>query len=379
MICPKCQRVIPDDAQLCCYCGRTIVKRQPAKKHQRTNGSGSVYKRGKSWMIQITVGWETGEDGKPRQRYKHKGGFKTKNEALAYIPELKRNYDAQLKRVPSLGEYWETYEAHEYERLSDSKKTAYRIAWRKLNDLQYVPINAITVQKLRDIVDTNATSYYTARDMKVLLKHLFKLAAADGWASKDLPDFIILPPLKEKERSPFTQDEQRALWRIYDEGDKRAALPLIMIYTGMMPGEMQNLKKDMIDFDAQQITGAGLKTEVRKKSPIYLPDDIIPVLFEEIQASTSQSGYVWARNEKKFYENYYAALEAAGCRRLEPYCCRHTTATALAITENIAPRTIQKVMRWSSTKMLDRYAHPDDQAARDAINTLKRTTGITDV
>lgn len=379
MICPKCERQIPDDAILCCYCGRTIVKRAPARKHQRSNGSGSVYKRGKTWTAQVTIGWVRDASGVPRQRCRYKGGFKTKNDALAYIPELKRNYDAALKHIPTLGEYWDSYYEHEYEQLSDSKQTAYRIAWKKLSDLQFVPVNAISVQDLRNAVDRASSSYYTARDMKVLLKHLFKLAAEDGCASKDLPDFITLPPLKERERSPFTQDEQRALWRIYDNGDKRAALPLIMIYTGMMPGEMQNLKKDMIDFDAQQITGVGLKTDVRKKSPIYLPDDIVPVLYDEMLASTSQSGYVWARNEKKFYDNYYAALEAAGCRRLEPYCCRHTTATALAITENIAPRTIQKVMRWSSTKMLDRYAHPDDKDARDAINTLKRNASITDV
>lgn len=373
MICPKCSREIPDDARLCCYCGRTIVKLPRARKHQRSNGSGSVYKRGKTWTLQITVGWDRDASGKPRQRCKYKGGFKTKNDALDYLPEFKRNYDAALKRVPTLGEYWDSYFEHEYERLSESKKTAYRIAWRKLSALHFLPVDAITVQDLRNVVDKSASSYYTARDMKVVLSHLFKLASADGWVRRDLPDFIILPPLKEKERSPFSPDEQRALWRVYDEGDRRAALPLIMIYTGMMPGEMQNLKVEMVDFDAQQITGAGLKTDVRKKSPIYLPDDIVPVLYDEIQASTSQSGYVWARNEDKFYKNYYAALEAAGCRRLEPYCCRHTTATALAITENIAPRTIQKVMRWSSTRMLDRYAHPDDKDALDAINTLKRS------
>ena len=71
-------------------------------------------------------------------------------------------------------------------------------------------------------------------------------------------------------------------------------------------------------------------------------------------------------------EDYYAVLEAAKCRRLEPYSCRHTTATALAISEGIAPQTIKKVMRWSTTKMLDRYTHPDDQEAIEAVNRLSR-------
>ena len=69
---------------------------------------------------------------------------------------------------------------------------------------------------------------------------------------------------------------------------------------------------------------------------------------------------------------YYAALDAAGCKRREPYCCRHTTATALAIDENVAPQTVQRIMRWASTRMLDRYAHPDDAHALEAIESLTK-------
>lgn len=86
-----------------------------------------------------------------------------------------------------------------------------------------------------------------------------------------------------------------------------------------------------------------------------------------------KTGYIWPRNEKRWYDDYYAALEAAACRRLEPYCCRHTTATRLAITENIAPQTIKRVMRWSTSKMLDRYAHPDESDADAAAATLPRS------
>ena len=57
-------------------------------------------------------------------------------------------------------------------------------------------------------------------------------------------------------------------------------------------------------------------------------------------------------------------------RHLAPYSCRHTTATALAITEGIAPQTIKKVMRWSTTRMLDRYAHPTQNDALAAVDTI---------
>ena len=84
------------------------------------------------------------------------------------------------------------------------------------------------------------------------------------------------------------------------------------------------------------------------------------------------NGNIWKHVEKEWYDNYYAALDAAGCRKLTPYSCRHTTATALAVTKNIAPQTVKKVMRWSTAAMLDRYAHPDTKDALKAVNRIKK-------
>lgn len=190
-----------------------------------------------------------------------------------------------------------------------------------------------------------------AKDCKSVLTNLFSLAAADRFADKDLPSFIVLPKHEEKERQPFTDLEQAALWKLYESGDKRAAIPLLMIYTGMMPGEAQGLRVEHINLEQRVIVNAGMKTKVRKATPIVIAANILP-LVEDLKTNAQPSGYIWKRNEDEWYEAYYGALEAAGCRRLTPYSCRHTTATALAITEGIAPQTIKRVMRWSTTKML---------------------------
>ena len=366
MICTRCAREIPDDARLCCYCGRVYERKAP--RRTRGNGEGSARPRGTGWQVRVILGWVERPGKRPKPIEKTKAGFRTKAEALAYAKTLKAQAEPP-KIAPTLAHYWEIYSHGELERLSDSKRTAYGIAWKRLKPIATMRVDRITVQHMRDTVSVCAT-YYPARDCKQLLKNLYKLAAADGWVNGSLPDYILLPERNERERQPFTIDEQRAIWASYEAGNADAALPLVMIYTGMMPGELQQLRPEMIDWKARRIVGAGLKTKVRRESPIWIPDGLVPVLRDLVDASTSESGYILPRNESAFYARYYAALERAGVRRLEPYSCRHTTATALAIDNGVAPQTIQRIMRWSTTRMLDRYAHPDDATAQATVSGI---------
>lgn len=374
MTCRKCHREIPEASAYCMYCG---AKQSNQKgRHRRGNGQGTAYRRGNTWTSQVVIGWKAvaaGEGQPPRAVAirRTKGGFSTKKDALAYCQKLLEAVYAPERAAPQLVTYWQTYEAGELEKLSTSKQVAYRGAWRKLSALHYRRVNQITVSELRELVADVAPTYYTARDCKTVLTRLFALAGADGWCSRDLPSYIVLPKLEEKQRQVFTDVEQAALWKLYESGDMRAAIPLLMISTGMMPGEMQRLRVEHIDLEDHTISGVGMKTKVRQESPVYIPDDALP-LVEDLIAHAQPSGYLWPRNEEKWYATYYEALAAAGCRRLEPYCCRHTTATRLAISEGIAPQTIKRMMRWSTSKMLDRYAHPDDAHVREAANTLRQ-------
>lgn len=366
--CIRCRKEMREATPFCPWCG--AKQERTNKRHRRGNGQGTVFqpKGKKTWTARVTVGYVTGEDGHIIQKRHEKHGFKTQTDAIKYCNQYTEAM-ASPKKAPTLQHYWDLYSADELLSLSGDKQYAYKGAWRKMKALHLKPVDKITVSDLRETVSEKAKTYYTIKDMKTVLSHLFFLASADGFASKDLPDHIILPHLEETSPEPFTDIEQAALWKQYESGDKDAAIPLIMIYTGMMTGEMRKLTVDMIDMDNAQIVGIGMKTNVRKKATVFLPDAIIPVV-EDVCAGKTKKVFPWG--EKKFYDTYYAVLERAGCRRLTPYSCRHTTATALAVTEGIAPQTVKKVMRWSSTRMMDRYVHPSNEDAKAAINTLKK-------
>lgn len=332
----------------------------PAK---RANGQGSVYKRGPYWVAQVTVGYR--ENGQPR--YKRKGGFRTKTEALEYLPSLKN--EALAKPVPTVAYYYTAFCNGKGSQISKDKQDAYRIAYNKMKPIHTTPVNELTVPQLQSLVNETCSSYYPARDMRVLLNHIFRLAAVDGNANPGLPALIELPKLQETHRDAFTEEEQIALWLSYEAGNTGAAIPLIMIYTGMMTGEMRLLKRSMVHLETQEIIGAGLKTSTRRTKSILIPDDIVPVLQDVMERATGER--IFTMNDEDFYAAYYRALTDAGVtRHLTPYSCRHTTATALTVNAQVAPQTVQRIMRWSSTKMMDRYVHPGEQDARNALNRL---------
>ena len=367
MNCRKCEAEMPDGARFCPFCGTPKeISRKIKPKGSRGNGQGSAIKRGRTWTAVWTEAtYIDPADDKRRvhQKRRWKGGFTTKSAALAYAA----NPEPAVPKCPTLREYWNDWQASDYKDLSKSKQTAYRIAWGKLAGLADRNVGDLTIRDLQGTIDEKAHTYYPARDMKILLSHLYKRAVAEGNARTNLAEFIRLPPLEEQELQPFTEPELHKLWDAYGAGDRMCGIILLMVYTGMMPGELLEFKGDMVDFDKCEIRGCGLKTKKRKETPIVFPDMLSPVIQHLIDTSVSDVGYVLGMNKDNFYAAYHSTLQRVGVRDLPPYSCRHTTATALALG-NIAPSVIQEIMRHTKFTTTQRYIHPDSAAARAAVN-----------
>ncbi len=372
--CRKCGKHLDDEWLVCPWCRTSIVRKKSIKTRSHGNGIGTTYKRGSTWTAKVIVDWKAIKDEKGQVIKKlpisrTKDGFKTQAKAAAYCEYLK--HQGKSKKVPTLAYYYDAYTSGKGSQLSYDKKVAYGIAYNKLEKYHHSPIDQMTVAELQDLLNEKCPTYYPARDMKVLLHHLFKLADADGFANYKLPELLELPKLIEKEQKAFSKDQQHSLLREYllpssEESMRGAAAALIMIQTGMMPGELLNLTIGMIDFKKNEIYGAGLKTKVRKKNAIVIPEFVSIILKNLIEERTE--GKVFPECENKFYKEYYAALDACEIdRSYKPYCCRHTTATELTVDKNLPDAVVKRLMRWSTTKMVDRYAHPDNDIAHDAI------------
>ena len=366
MECRKCKREIPEGSKYCMYCG--AVQTVKASTKNRGSKQGTAIKRGNTWTAVWTEETYLDEEGKLHQKRDTKGGFKTKTAALAYAAAPKTD----KPQSPTLRAYWTGWKASDYLDLSASKQTAYRIAWNRLEPLAAYRMDELTIDMLQRRVNDAVSTYYPARDMKTVLSHLFTRAVAEGTARTNLAEYIRLPSLEEKEIHPFAEDEIRALWTAYSAGDNFVGYILLMIYSGMMPGELFRLKKDMIDWDAHEIRGCGLKTKKRRETPIVFPAMIEPVLRDLTESSRSRMEYVLCMNRDSFYDRFHEALARVGVPDRAPYSCRHTTATALAMV-NSQPSVIQEVMRHSKFATTQRYIHPTNESVHAAVDSLGMT------
>ncbi len=367
--CKKCKNVIPDGAVFCPWCGMRQERLKGVKK--RGNGGGYAFKRGDTWTVRIrryvAIPAENDIDNDIDVKCQEttKGGFATKKDALAYGQVMLGKSPRPTK---TLADYWQLYSHDKLLKLSDGKQANYQKAYERMRGIALRDISTLTISDLQSVVSQTTSTFYPARDIKTLFSALFRMAAADGVANKDLPSFIELPKLNEKKREAFTPQEIQRIHAQWESGDMIAGYILVMIGTGMMPGELLRLEKSMIHLDLARIIGAGLKTDQRKKQSIVLPPPIVKILRSLMEKTPGEKlfdGYYY----EKFSAQYYATLEAAGCRKLPPYSCRHSTATYMAQNPEIPPAVISRVMRHSA-RMTERYTHIDDTPALEAAEKM---------
>ena len=365
MICPKCARELPEDAVLCCYCGRKLNAQK--KPRTRGNGLGSVYKSPSgTWTAEITIGWYM-QDGTLKRKRRRKYGFKTKKAAAEYIAELKAA-DQKRDRI-TVSELVQIF-FDGSDKLSESKQTAYRIAWNKIKDgIAHRYIDDLTVPELQDLTDDAGSSYYTKRDIKTLLSHCYKLAIRDDYTDKNRAQYIQLPALQTAEREIFTEDEIEQLWRCYrSTGDITACRMLIMLYTGIRPGELMTIRTENINLAEQYMTG-GIKTEKGKQRKIILPDCILPLIEDSIRHSARGLLAKYAKNA--LYDAWNALRDELGMRSvLTPYCCRHTYVTRLTALK-VSPAMLQELCGHEDYDTTLDYTHLSVRERLEEVNRLR--------
>ena len=324
MICPRCSKTIPDDAQICCYCGRHIVIKRTAGK-KRGNGEGNAYKRGDTWTVRVSLQSTTDEEGKLHRHRPTKGGFKTKSAALAYAETLKNGPlsvpDISMEKV--FTEWSEGYSG----RVVASTMAGYKAAMKHFSEISGRAIKTIRPAELQAQINDCQQGKRTKQLMKVVAGLIWKFALDNDMVERDITRNLYTGNDPTETRAPFTDLELKRIRNAVGT-EPYADYVLALCYTGFRPGELLALKKEAYNQKGRYLVGGG-KTEAGTDRIVTIPPAISDIIEARARAS---SDYLFpnlktgGQMSHEYFRKYCfdPLMDRLGISGRVPYSCRHT-------------------------------------------------------
>lgn len=338
MECRKCKQEIPDNSIFCNLCG-CKQERAKANRH-RGNGEGTVYQRGKTWTARVIVGWWVDDDMVAHPHIRTKGGFKTKREALDYIPTLKKGPNPEMDiTFQKLYEKW--LEGHQ-QKVSESTLTCYRASYNHFKPIWGLKFRDLGTDDLQACVDAGQKGRRTKELMKALGNLLYKYAASRKIVTHNYAQYIFVGKDKKGTHPAFTLDQveqiRRACGRI-----PYAEYVYCMIYLGFRPNEMLSLKRDSYhNENGVEYFIGGFKTAAGTDRPVTISPKIKPFVRELVLKADP---WIFPKPEGGRMDDdcfrdrvFYPLLAALNIQpipdkehpaSLVPYSCRHTFANLM--------------------------------------------------
>lgn len=377
MKCRKCKADIPDNSKFCNSCGAKQETRQNPKN--RGNGLGSVYQLpNKKWIAIRTLGYEPLPDGKQRRITRSKSGFKTKREAIEYLPMLK---NVQRKKSITFFDLYNSWlPTH---RAGKTTIDCYKAAMKYFKSIYFLVLDDITVDDLQECMDDCPKGKRTRENMKALAGLLYKYAIPRHLANLNMGQYLIVGCGESGNKEALPDEAVKALEKNVDT-IPGADYVLCQCYLGFRPSEF--LALDAINYNRKEKAFiGGAKTEAGKDRIVTISPKIQPIINKLLE--NKLSGPVFcnpdgsAMSIKSYRELFYSVLESCGIenpieekdgirrRRYTPHSCRHTFATMMKRVEG-ADKDKLALMGHTSTEMLRHYqdvSYEDLRKVTDAI------------
>ena len=241
------------------------------------NGYGNISKlpgnRRKPWRVRITSGWETdNETGRAKQQYTTIGYYATRQEAMKALADYHSSpYDPKV-RDTTFSDVYNMWSERKYAEISASNIKFYKSVYKLCRKLYEMPINEIKLRHLQEVIDTCGKNHPVRAKIKVLFNQVFDYAAMHEIipSTNHCVQYVdVGKGTKSSLHYRYTDKEIQALWDNADNNDY-VQLILMMIYSGVRPGELFNLRSADVDLSQGYFSiRKGKNDNAIRKVPIH--------------------------------------------------------------------------------------------------------------
>jgi len=371
--CRKCRSTLPELAKFCPACGaKQDISRKPKS---RGNGTGSVYKLPNgSWIAVRILRREIDEHGKSHRITVSKSGFRTKKEAIEYLPYLNQQTKLEKQKSITFKQLYDKWEPTH--KKTKSTMDCYRAAMKHFSPVWNEAMRDITVDDLQECMD-DVNGKRTQENMKAVCGLLYKYAIPRNMATLNMGQYLVVNGSAGigKEGLPI-----EALEKLKEHTDivPYADYIVAQCYLGFRPSELLDLDAASYDRKRKTFTG-GAKTEAGKNRIVTVSPKIQPII--DRLTNNKISGPVFCAengsrmSNEEYRSKFYEALEASGIdnpitevngvkrRKYTPHSCRHTFSTLM---KNVQAPDKDKLalIGHTSTEMLRHYQDVDIESLR---------------
>lgn len=279
-----------------------------------------------------------------------------------------------ISNAPSFADVWDTVKETDLRNLKNQKTLYnYDISFKHLKDIHGFPIDTISLKDIQPIFDQqmrNQASYAKMNRMRIVLSHCFKHAIKYDLATTNYAEYVNFYESRNeiKKREAFDDVTIKKLWN--SSKDPNVQTILIMIYTGMRPGEFVSIKKVNVHLKERYIIG-GIKTKAGINRIIPIHEKIVPFIQSLLKNDSKDYLYEGNGNYQNYLRNSFDPVKQLLGFNFTPHCCRHTFAT-IAKMAGMNEYARKKIMGHSCNDLTDdTYTHAPIKFLIDEVNKIR--------
>lgn len=283
------------------------------------------------------------------------------------IGVIKKNNVNSNTDCPTFKEIWIKVLNSDLSHLTTNSYRNYKVSFNHLKELHDRKIDTIKladVQPYFDELMAQGTGKGKMNNMKIVLNAIFKYAMKYDWIEKNYAEFIefkeTINENDKRTKVPYSKDQIKNLFK--HDNDIIVQSILVMIYTGMRPSELLQLKKENVFLNERYMIG-GIKTKNGINRIIPIHESIIQYVKNILDSKLLGMSYYT-------YINYFNVVKKKMNFKCTPHSGRHTFAS-LANEYNLNEFLLKKIMGHSAKDLTkDVYTHIDKERLINEVNKI---------